>query len=168
MAGRPAPISIGQQQHHIGFGLGKHLLVEHHQLDAREPVEEELPHRRRVVHAEQLGGQDEGQATARLEKQGGMHRERGPARGQPGQRDAGLEGGPARLRPGGAPEVLVADVGRVADHRGVFGPRFDGEEIRGPDLRPASCLGHAAARGGGAASVNLDAVELGVLDTQLL
>ena len=110
MHGRSLVEAIRQQQHHVGLGVGEHLLVEHHQLDPGESVEQELAHRRRVVDAQQFRRQDQGHSPARPQKQRRMHRERRPTGGECRQRHPGPQRGPAGLSPRRPAEILVADI----------------------------------------------------------
>ena len=57
--GGPLAEALGQDEHDVRLCLREHLLGEEHELHLSEAVEQELAHRGRVVHRQELGGQDQ-------------------------------------------------------------------------------------------------------------
>ena len=108
-------VTVGQQEDDLLLDAGEDALVEQDQPHPLEAAQQELAHRCGVVDAQQLRGQDEPHPPADGEEGGGVHDEGRPRGGQGGEPDPLGQCGPARPGAGGAPEVLVSDVGRVAD-----------------------------------------------------
>ena len=62
-------VAVREEQHDVGLGLGEDPLGEHHQLDAAEPIEEELPDGGGVIDAEQLRRQHQPHPASWLQEQ---------------------------------------------------------------------------------------------------
>ena len=88
-----------------------------------------------------------------------MDRERGPAGGQRGQCDACLECSGSGAGAGFAREILIANVGRVSDHRGVPGLGRNQKEISDGDVGISTGPFDPSASDASAMRVDLDAID---------